>query len=183
LKKGLLLLLLPLLFATPSFASIVNFEDVSSGTFGSFTSGGFDFAFFGVIDDSWGHGAHSKSASNFAYGFCCSLGQDSMTKNGGGIFNLIGGWFGNLQGATDSFTVHGFLGASEIYTQTLNVNGTTSYISMNFLGVDKVLFDSNFSSNLTLDDLETTTSVPEPATLLLMGIGLLGTVVARKRLA
>lgn len=177
-----LLLSASLLVAGNVGATTLAFDDLGGGYQEvPATYNGFNLTGFAVLDNSSGFGAKATSGSSYAYIYCCDR-SDTIRSATGATFDLISGDFSVLQGRSDVFTVKGFLEGNELYVINLNVNsGITSQL-LNFSGVDLVTFSSNYSNNLTVDNLLITTgNVPEPASLALLGVGMLGFITSRRK--
>ena len=182
--------------ASVAQADIIYFETQGTDLFStSQTHQGFDWLFSA---SGWFVGPHdTASCSN-----CTSNGTSNlvaagdrvgtanvlMTVNGGGTFGIFA-----LDAATAStletnqLRVFGtFSGGGDI-TQILNIDGTFGpYVLAGFVGLDSVLFSSVNSGvynlgGFSIDNISTEPTVPEPATLLLLGGGLLAVGVRRYR--
>lgn len=162
-------------------AATLTFDDLSLGRITS-TYNGFVFDGFTVADNASGFGTHASSGSQYAYADCC-VNVDSMRRADGSLFNLINGDFSNLQGQNDIYTVKGFLDGNELYSVDFKVDGNITNQVLNFYGVNQVNFSPKpFGSNVALDTLKTST-VPEPASIAMVGLGLFGLAALRRKSA
>jgi hypothetical protein len=181
--------------AAPASAAIINFDDIASPGASSFLAPGYQgFTWLGgngsnswVITDStdpfyWGFvGVVAHSGQNYAW----SNGATDLSM-GGATFDFNSFW--GRGGATgDTPTAHGFIGATEVYTQSFTVSTVYQLLTFNFLGIDRLTI-TNQHANLLLDDItvnggNVATPVPEPETwaMLLAGLGLLGFTSRRKK--
>jgi hypothetical protein len=168
--------------------TVVNFDDLNPGAGfwdAIFVPAGYaGFTWSGVSTQSWVvsqsaadwfTGTQAHSGNNFAW----SNGADDLSLSGG-LFDFNSMWarIGNLTSGTA--TAHGFDGATEIYTQTLNLTDTYQLFSLNFDGITSWTL-TNQKNNVLIDDitLNAGTATPLPAALPLFatglgGLGLLG---------
>jgi hypothetical protein len=172
---------LALSFATtPSFATVIGFEDIPSPGCCTFIPAGYQgFTWSGSSGDtSWvvaqesagvfpGTTAHSGTNYAWSNGF-----SDLSLSDGNYDFNSLWARVGN--DAAGTVTVHGFDGATELYTQTLNLTDTYQLFALNFVGITDWTLTNN-PSNVLIDDITVNeTNLPEPATLAFLGAGLFG---------
>lgn len=130
-----------------------------------------------------------------------SSGTQNAWSNGGAMltmqslnaFNFFSVYMSGINGACSNTpngvtqTVRGFLGATELYSQTVSLNCSkmTQYV-FNYSGVDKIQWEFAQPSvvNLLVDDIaiEAVTATPEPASIALIATGLVALIpVARRR--
>lgn len=141
--------------------------------------GGLNWTGFGALSN-FSYGVHSVSGSEYAYGYCC--GSNDKISVATGTFDLINGYFSEIGTINTSYILTGYLGATALYHQTLSLGATPTLVTLNFIGIDSVVFTPSNSGNLVFDDLQVTTAaVPEPATISLIGLALFGFAASRRK--
>jgi hypothetical protein len=104
-------------------------------------------------------------------------------SNADGLGNPYGGDFGNYSSNGASFLYGSLVG--QIGTGDYFLIGTSFSQTVSDAGVLKLLYwDSNYADNsgFITADVTATNPIPEPATLMLLGLGLIGIPQFRKRL-
>jgi hypothetical protein len=184
-----LLLAVSLITAGSSFATTIDFE--ADGVLGDFKYitgplAGYVFNATMVTVDLgpegfWGSGpAHSGqfgAIDNYSLPVTVRLSDD-------GKFDFDGLWFRSWYWQNQGlYTAIGYSDGIEVGSITMEKTTVWSYLPANFHNIDSLLLSTDLrgSPNVTVIDDFTATAVPEPATLSLFGLGLLGFVASRRK--
>ncbi len=167
-------------------AAVVDFEDLSSPGCCTFPASGYHgFEWSGAWGtNSWvfaeaGAGVFTGTNAHSGNNFAWSNGGADLSLSGTSFdFNSMwarGGW------SAFGFDAHGFKNGVEVYTKHLDVSMDYSLLTLDFKGVDRVVFDHQ-GTNLLIDDI-TVNAVPEPQTyaLLLAGLAAIGFTARRRK--
>ena len=140
---------------------------------------------------SFGTGTNAVSGTRFAYGFARQ--PQFVYRDDPAHFDLVDAWLsfrtfdGNVGSAT--ITVRGFRGADELFVRAVTLSNVAERVTFDWRGLTEVAFESESlddarSAVLAMDDVSLATTVPEPATVALVGFGgvaLAGVRVLRRR--
>ena len=176
------------LVAGAANAAVLDFEDISVA--GGFTPGSkylpsvYDgFTWSGVGGDTASWIVTSTTVSNYFPGFtgvaahsgttyAWSNANNILIMSSAGSFNLDSLWARSAQFG-NSAVLHGFIGSSEIYTETLNLTNSYQLFALNFVGITSWSV-TDHGTNILIDDITVTTAVPEPSTWAMMIVGFAG---------
>lgn len=106
-----------------------------------------------------------------------------IEAQGTDTFDLTSFWMTSAWDSVMDITLSGWLDGVQLYSTVFEVSRTEARnFTFDWLGIDSVRFDDRGAQfaidNIVLNE----TNVPEPTSLLLMGLGLLGLGISRRRL-
>jgi hypothetical protein len=171
--------------AAPASAEVITFEDLISNVPTSYHgltwSGGFGQYSWVIYPETIPvfDGTEAVSSVNFAW----SNGATDLSIASGTPFSINSLWarIGNLTSGTA--IAHGFLGNSELYTQTLNLTDTYQFFALDFTGIDTWTLTDQ-ANNVLIDNIDVSGNnvVPEPSSFALMVLGGIGSAMGAYRL-
>ncbi|GGY04022.1 hypothetical protein GCM10011289_03010 [Paludibacterium paludis] len=134
--------------------------------------------FFLMKSGAWSDGAHSRGRLG-DWVLSSTAGENWIMPNIGGgsySFDFAGGDFASLSKGGATFTLVGYKGGSETWSQRIQVGTRPQYFAFNWKETSGIVIYVNDGDQLILDNLRLTPApgapVPEPQSYALMGIGL-----------
>ena len=159
----------------------LGFDDIGQGTI-SQNYGGLDWdQRWNVWDSAFSSYYPPKSNPNVLYSHNASL----VTKFGSNV-TFLGSWIASVN-AGQSLWWEGYVNGVKIFESAHLAGGTTQFLSLNWAGVNEVRYVTSGTNQYSIiDDFTYSTDgpsapVPEPSTFILLGIGIAGAVLVRRR--
>lgn len=154
-------------------ATVLTFTGAGSANSATYTESGFTLTLSSCpgCTPHYGDGTGNVNTFNWHDGGANASGMTvTLTMNGGGAFSLFG--LDAVSGGVNNLSING-------------VGYSTGPVALNLLNVTSVVFRDTTGNGVSIDNLNlgAASAVPEPASLALVGLGLLGLAATRRRRA
>lgn len=172
--------------AAPAGATTLTFDDigiVGQTTLTGFVEKGFKFSSnMDVIDVSstggtWSYGVNGGHSGKFA-ALNDYYGDMVMTVLGGGLFSVQDLWINGWQGGSTTSTISGWLNGVQVSSVSVSYSSPWKDVVLNFAGIDSLRISGGV---FLVDDITVNGNVPEPGSVALLGLGLMGLYASRRK--
>jgi len=176
-----------------SQATVLTFDDISSANSGVIGDGygGLGWDDMGYIKGSYrpGSGYENGTVSGDYVAFNRFARVATVSDS---IFDFQGAYLTAAWNNDLNIEVKGFKDDNEVYSQTVTVDiDSPTWFDFDFLGIDSLQFRSyggvhaeqlaGHGEHFAMDDFTFSTPVPEPSTVILLGLGLVGIAGVRRQ--